>query len=103
SEESTQPGPSQVSGGHGLQLILSNDLAEPLIMTPESTAHPLDRHFAALMQRLSGNSPPELELAASLVSRAQFEGNVCFGLAPVAAETKSTMDELVRKLKSAKV
>jgi len=72
-------------------------------MTPESTAHPLDRHFAALMQRLSGNSPPELELAASLVSRAQFEGNVCFGLAPVAAETKSTMDELVRKLKSAKV
>ena len=72
-------------------------------MTPESVPHPLDRHFAALMERLSVNRSPELELAASLVSRAQFEGNVCLGLARLAAETDSKTDDFVRTLKSAEV
>src|SRR5262249_61157005 len=83
-EESTQLGQSQVFGEHGLNAILSSDLAEHLIMTPESVPHSLDRHFATLMQRLSDNASPELEQAASLVSRAQFEGNVCLGLDRVA-------------------
>lgn len=72
-------------------------------MTPESVLHPLDRHFAALMQRLSGNRSPQLELAASLVSQAQFEGNVCLGLAPVATAANAQIDQFIHTLNAAEV
>ena len=45
---------------------------------------PIDRHFAALMQKLSGGDCPELVLAAALVSRRLAEGNSCLGLDEVA-------------------
>ena len=41
---------------------------------------PIDRHFAALMQKFSGGDYPELVLAAALVSRRLAEGNSCLGL-----------------------
>src|SRR5262245_1624485 len=72
-------------------------------MTPESPATALDRHFADLMQRLAGNPGPELTLAASLVSHAQFEGKVCLPLTPVAVEANSKLSDFVRKLRSTAV
>src|SRR5262249_51661357 len=73
-------------------------------MTPELSIGPLDRHFAALMQRLSGNAgSSELELASSLVSRAQFEGNVCLPLTRLAAEINARTEDLVTKLKSSEM
>jgi exodeoxyribonuclease V alpha subunit len=45
---------------------------------------PIDRHFAALMQKFSGGDCPELVLAAALVSRRLAEGNSCLGLDEVA-------------------
>jgi len=40
---------------------------------------PIDRQFAALMSRLSGDSP-EVKLAAALVSHHRRQGNICFDL-----------------------
>ena len=48
---------------------------------------PIDRHFAALMQKFSGGDCPELVLAAALVSRRLAEGNSCFGLNELAGKT----------------
>ena len=72
-------------------------------MTPDPPIGPLDRHFAGLMRRLSENPTVELELTSSLVSRAQFEGNVCLELAQVAAASHSKTEDLVRNLKSTEV
>jgi len=47
----------------------------------ESAAfHPLDLHFAGLMQKFSGDGCPELVLAAALVSRRLAEGHSCLCL-----------------------
>jgi exodeoxyribonuclease V alpha subunit len=40
----------------------------------------LDRHFAELMERLSGAPNPEVALAAALASRSQGQGNTCLDL-----------------------
>jgi exodeoxyribonuclease V alpha subunit len=72
-------------------------------MTPEPGISPLDRHFAALMQRLSGGANSELELASSLVSRAQSGGNVCLLLDQIAAEANLKTEDFVRKLKSSEM
>jgi len=47
---------------------------------------PLDRHFAALMQKFSGGDCPELMLAAALVSRRLAEGHSCLCLDEVAGK-----------------
>jgi len=69
-------------------------------MKPELTIGPLDRHFAALMQRLSASASNELETASSLVSQAQFEGNVCLQLTQTAAKANSKTEEFISKLNS---
>ena len=74
-----------------------------MIMTPELSIGPLDRHFAALMQRLSGSAGSELELASALVSRAQFEGNVCLQLGQVAAEANAKAEDFVTKLRASEM
>ncbi len=42
--------------------------------------NPVDRHFSALMLRLSGKNSPELALAAALVSRQLADGHSCVQL-----------------------
>lgn len=44
----------------------------------------IDRHFARLMERLSGTPNPALALAAALTSRSQGQGNVCLNLPALA-------------------
>jgi exodeoxyribonuclease V alpha subunit len=41
---------------------------------------PLDIHFARFMERLAGDSSPELSLAAALLSNATQEGHICLDL-----------------------
>src|SRR5689334_13416609 len=72
-------------------------------MTRELTLGPLDRHFAALMQRLSGSPNSELELVSSLVSQAQFQGNVCLQLSQAAAGAGFKTENFVAKLKSSEM
>lgn len=56
-------------------------LISPLAAVLDSEAFsPIDRHFAGLMQKLSGGDCPELVLAAALVSRRLAEGHSCFNL-----------------------
>ena len=45
---------------------------------------PLDLHFAALMEELSGGDAPGIWLAAALVSRHREDGHVCIDLAGLA-------------------
>jgi exodeoxyribonuclease V alpha subunit len=49
--------------------------------------HPLDRHFARLMQQFAGGDCPELVLAAALASRRLAEGHSCFFLDELAGKT----------------
>jgi len=51
------------------------------------TFSPMDRHFAGLMQKLSGGDCPELVLAAALASRRLAEGHSCFDLDEFAEKT----------------
>jgi len=51
--------------------------------TPELEVHFIDRHFAALMNRLAKVPSPELELAAKLVSNFRERGDVCVALKAV--------------------
>lgn len=61
---------------------------QSLAMILESDAFsPIDRHFAELMQKLSGDDSPELVLAAVLVSRRLAEGHSCFSLDEFAGKT----------------
>jgi len=46
---------------------------------PAETLAPIDRHFAALMARLSGGAP-EVKLAAALVSHYSRQGHICVDL-----------------------
>jgi exodeoxyribonuclease V alpha subunit len=48
--------------------------------------HPIDRHFAGLMQKFAGGDCPELVLAAALVSRRLAEGHSCLCLDEFAAK-----------------
>ncbi|HSY74872.1 MAG TPA: AAA family ATPase, partial [Dongiaceae bacterium] len=48
---------------------------------------PIDRHFARLMEKISGGDCPELVLAAALVSRRLAEGHSCFNLDEFAGKT----------------
>ena len=48
---------------------------------------PIDRHFAALLQRIAPNPSVELEMAAQLVSRFQGEGHVCLPMDEITGET----------------
>ena len=60
----------------------------PLAAILESdTFSPIDRHFAELMQKLSGDDSPELVLAAALVSLRLAEGHSCFSLDEFAGKT----------------
>ncbi len=56
--------------------------------TPELNA--IDRHFAALLQRIAVRPSAELEAAAQLVSRLQADGHVCVRLRDVTAQTLTT-------------
>jgi exodeoxyribonuclease V alpha subunit len=47
---------------------------------PELEIHFVDRHFAALMNRLARVPSPELELAAKLVSNFRQRGDICVAL-----------------------
>jgi len=57
----------------------------PAVLASE-TFHPLDRHFAGLMQQFAGGDCPELLLAAALVSRRLAEGHSCLCLDEVAGK-----------------
>ena len=50
----------------------------------EGLLAPIDIHFAELMARLCGGGPPELRLAAALISSATREGHICLDLNKVA-------------------
>src|SRR5207302_4421298 len=52
-----------------------------------SELSPIDRHLAALLQRIAPNPSPELELAAQLVSRFQTDGHVCLPLGEITSDT----------------
>ncbi|HOC54119.1 MAG TPA: exodeoxyribonuclease V subunit alpha [Verrucomicrobiota bacterium] len=54
----------------------TNELEHP---EPAATLAPIDRHFARLMARLSGDMP-EVKLAAALVSHQRRLGNICVNL-----------------------
>lgn len=56
----------------------------PEILMPELQSSDLDRHFARLIERLSGRDDPRLFAAASLASRATGNGDVCVDLAEFA-------------------
>ena len=47
----------------------------------EGRLDPIDVQFARLLRELDPNLPPEIELAAALVSRASAEGHICLDLA----------------------
>src|SRR5438477_3034408 len=51
--------------------------------TLEAEVHFIDRHFAALINRLAKVPSPELELAAKLVSNFRERGDVCIALSAV--------------------
>lgn len=57
----------------------------PRALPPEIFAE-LDRHFAALVERLAGGSRPTLALAAALVSRQRRAGHLCLHLPSVAGQ-----------------
>jgi exodeoxyribonuclease V alpha subunit len=52
----------------------------------------LDVHFARLMERLAGDSSPQLSLAAGLLSRATGSGSVCLNLHAAAGRTVAELD-----------
>src|SRR5213082_2543301 len=57
--------------------------------TPELEVHFIDRHFAALINRLAKIPSPELELAAKLVSNFRERGDVCVALRAITASDAS--------------
>jgi exodeoxyribonuclease V alpha subunit len=58
--------------------------------TGEVELSDLDRHFGALMMRLSGHDDPQLGFAASLASRATGNGDVCVRLEEFAGRVVDT-------------
>ena len=62
-----------------------------LMATPELEVHVIDRHFAALINRLAKTPSPELELAAKLVSNFRERGDVCVALRAITANDASKM------------
>ena len=57
--------------------------------TLELEVHFIDRHFAALINRLAKVPSPELELAAKLVSNFRERGDVCVALRAIIASDAS--------------
>jgi len=57
--------------------------------TPELRVHFIDRHLAALINRLAKIPSPELELAAKLVSNFRERGDVCVALRAITASDAS--------------
>src|SRR5438309_6545633 len=57
--------------------------------TPELEVHFIDRHFAALINRLAKIPSPELELAAKLVSNFRERGDVCVALRAITGSDAS--------------
>ena len=57
--------------------------------TLEAEVHFVDRHFAALINRLAKIPSPELELAAKLVSNFRERGDVCVALRAITASDAS--------------
>jgi len=57
--------------------------------TLELEVHFIDRHFAALINRLAKIPSPELELAAKLVSNFRERGDVCVALRAITASDAS--------------
>src|SRR5205807_8425765 len=68
---------------HVRRASLSNNWTKFFMATPELEVHFIDRHFAALMNRLAKVPSPELELAAKLVSNFRERGDVCVALKAV--------------------
>jgi exodeoxyribonuclease V alpha subunit len=64
-----------------------NQTTPPTAILDSAAFSPLDRHFAALMQKFAGGDCPELVLAAALVSRRLAEGHSCFSLGELAGQT----------------
>ena len=64
---------------------------------PAALLAPIDRQFAALMSRLSGDSL-EVKLAAALVSYHRRQGNICFDLDEYGINPPT--DELIKELDS---
>src|SRR5213082_3023234 len=57
--------------------------------TPELEVHFIDRHFAALINRLAKIPSPELELAAKLVTNFRERGDVCVALRAITGSDAS--------------
>src|SRR5678816_422101 len=57
--------------------------------TLELEVHFIDRHFAALINRLAKIPSPELELAAKLVSNFRERGDVCVALRTITSTDAS--------------
>src|SRR5438094_1969249 len=79
--------------------------------TLELEVHFIDRHFAALINRLAKIPSPELELAAKLVSNFRERGDVCVALRAITASDASKiggpdippLQTWVRKLRASAV
>jgi exodeoxyribonuclease V alpha subunit len=79
--------------------------------TLELEVHFIDRHFAALINRLAKIPSPELELAAKLVSNFRERGDVCVALRAITASDASkiggpdipALKSWVRKLRASGV
>ena len=63
----------------------------------------LDRHFGALMMRLAGRADKNLGFAASLVSRATSNGDVCVRLADFKSAEADSLDAWVGTLRDSSV
>ncbi len=57
---------------------MTRDLIQALAASDDFS--PLDLHFARFIARLAPDAPPDVALAAALVSRAQREGHICLDL-----------------------
>src|SRR5438477_12817241 len=74
---------------HVRRANLWNNWMKFFMATPELEVHFIDRHFAALINRLAKIPSPELELAAKLVSNFRERGDVCVALRAITASDAS--------------
>src|SRR6266513_1374644 len=68
---------------------LWNNWMKFFMATPELEVHFIDRHFAALINRLAKVRSPELELAAKLVSNFRERGDICVALRAITSTDAS--------------
>lgn len=72
-------------------------------MKNELVLTPLDRHFAALMERLAGGAALEVNLAAGLASHYRGLGHICLPVGDVAGGARPKLKPWLTKLRASPV